>query len=130
MKISRVNLIEPEKKTAFNSPTESEFKLTSCTNVSNGLEARSTKSEFSCGMGILPVHKRLIENGARSLFKRFFSYQPPMSYHHLRESFSDAHARPVPLTDAPTIAHLFPKRQCRKSSLTQSKDIPGGTSSQ
>ncbi|MEZ2278590.1 MAG: hypothetical protein ACBR12_16945 [Microcoleus sp.] len=29
------------------------MKLTSCTNVSNGLEARSTKSEFSCGMGIL-----------------------------------------------------------------------------
>lgn len=36
--------------------------------VSNGLEARSTKNGFSCGVGILPAHERLIENGARSQF--------------------------------------------------------------
>jgi len=30
-----------------------------------GCPACSTKSEFDCGMGSLPVHKKLIENGAR-----------------------------------------------------------------
>jgi hypothetical protein len=33
-----------------------------------GFPACSTKDEFSCGMGILPVPKRLVENGARSQF--------------------------------------------------------------
>ncbi|TAG91460.1 MAG: hypothetical protein EAZ09_18340 [Oscillatoriales cyanobacterium] len=32
-------------------------------NISNRQDACSTKDEFSCGTGILPVHKRLIENG-------------------------------------------------------------------
>ncbi len=73
--------------------------------------------------------KTVLNSATKSEFKRFFSYQPPMLYHHLIANFSDAHAR-VTLTNAPTIAHIFPKRQCRKSSLTQSKDIPGGTSSQ
>ncbi|MDQ2100271.1 MAG: hypothetical protein QQW96_21805 [Tychonema bourrellyi B0820] len=74
--------------------------------------------------------KTVLNSETKSEFKRFFSYQPPMLYYHLIANFSDAHARPVTLTDTPTIAHIFPKRQCRKSSLTQSKDIPGGTSSQ
>jgi IS605 OrfB family transposase len=33
-----------------------------------GFPACSTKDEFSCGMGILPVHKKLVENGAISQF--------------------------------------------------------------
>jgi len=37
-----------------------------CTIVSNRQDACSTKSKFSCGTGILPVHKRLFENGATS----------------------------------------------------------------
>ena len=43
-----------------------QLQLTSCTIVSNRQDACSTKTLFSCGTGILPVHKRLIENGARS----------------------------------------------------------------
>ncbi|TAE54919.1 MAG: hypothetical protein EAZ88_07780 [Oscillatoriales cyanobacterium] len=31
-----------------------------------GFPACSTKSEFSCGVGVPPAHERLIENGARS----------------------------------------------------------------
>ena len=38
--------------------------------VSNGLEARSTIDELSCGTGKMPVHKRLIDNGATSQFDR------------------------------------------------------------
>ena len=38
--------------------------------LKNGQDARSTTDEFSCGTGILPVHKRLIENGATSQFDR------------------------------------------------------------
>ena len=45
------------------------FKLTSCTFLKNRQDACSTKSEFSCVVGILPAHKRLIENGAISQFK-------------------------------------------------------------
>ncbi|MEG5034225.1 hypothetical protein [Microcoleus sp. AT3-D2] len=37
-----------------------------CTIVKNGQDARSTKNEFSCGTGILPVPKQVIENGAIS----------------------------------------------------------------
>ena len=36
----------------------------------NGLEARSTRDELSCGTGILPVHKSLIDNGAIGKFDR------------------------------------------------------------
>jgi hypothetical protein len=43
--------------------TNCSLKLTSCTFLKNGQDARSTKDEFSCGTGILPVHKRLIEKG-------------------------------------------------------------------
>jgi len=32
--------------------------------VSNRQDACSTKDKFSCGTGILPVHKTLIDNGA------------------------------------------------------------------
>ncbi|MGB3262482.1 MAG: hypothetical protein WBA89_00860, partial [Microcoleus sp.] len=39
---------------------------TSCTIVSNRQDACSTKDKFSRFTGILPVHKRLIENGAIS----------------------------------------------------------------
>ena len=38
--------------------------LISCTIVSNRQDACSTKDKFSCGTGILPVHKRLIDKGA------------------------------------------------------------------
>jgi 5-amino-6-(5-phosphoribosylamino)uracil reductase len=38
--------------------------------LKNGQDARSTRDEFSSGTGILPVHKRLIENGATSQFDR------------------------------------------------------------
>ncbi|MDQ2097143.1 MAG: hypothetical protein QQW96_05815 [Tychonema bourrellyi B0820] len=38
--------------------------LTSCTIFSNRQDACSTKSKFSCGMGILPVHKMLIDSGS------------------------------------------------------------------
>ncbi|TAE07874.1 MAG: hypothetical protein EAZ90_26695 [Oscillatoriales cyanobacterium] len=48
------------------------FLLTSCTILKNGQDARSTKDEFSCGTGILPVHKKVIENGARSQFLSTF----------------------------------------------------------
>ena len=40
--------------------------LTSCTIVNNGQDAHSTRDEFSCGTGILPVPKQVIENGATS----------------------------------------------------------------
>jgi outer membrane protein insertion porin family len=40
--------------------------LKSCTILKNGQDARSTKDEFDCGTGILPVHNRLIENGTTS----------------------------------------------------------------
>ncbi|MGB3263444.1 MAG: threonine-phosphate decarboxylase [Microcoleus sp.] len=39
--------------------------LASCTVVKNGQDARSTKDEFSCGTGILPV-PQVIEDGATS----------------------------------------------------------------
>ncbi|MEG3984226.1 BamA/TamA family outer membrane protein, partial [Microcoleus sp. T3B2] len=35
--------------------------------VNNGQDARSTRDELFCGTGILPVDKKLIENGAASL---------------------------------------------------------------
>ena len=41
------------------------IQLRCCTIARNRHLACSTKSEFSCGTGILPVHKKLIENGAR-----------------------------------------------------------------
>ncbi|MEG3967763.1 hypothetical protein QUA00_09075, partial [Microcoleus sp. T2B6] len=44
--------------------SESRLKLTSCTILKNRQDACSTKSEFSCGTGILPVAKQVIENGA------------------------------------------------------------------
>ena len=40
--------------------------LTSCTIVNNGQDTHSTRDEFSCGTGILPVPKQVIENGATS----------------------------------------------------------------
>jgi hypothetical protein len=47
----------------------SRFQLKSCTIVSNRQDACSTKNGFSCGVGILPARKRLIENGGRSQFQ-------------------------------------------------------------
>ncbi|MEG4171133.1 MULTISPECIES: hypothetical protein [unclassified Microcoleus] len=41
------------------------FNLRYCTILKNRQDACSTKDKFSCGTGILPVQKRLIENGAR-----------------------------------------------------------------
>ncbi|MEG4960106.1 MULTISPECIES: dihydrofolate reductase family protein [unclassified Microcoleus] len=49
---------------------DSKFDRTSGTILKNGQDARSTKDEFSRFTGILPVHKRLIENGATSQFDR------------------------------------------------------------
>ncbi|MEG4292058.1 SpvB/TcaC N-terminal domain-containing protein [Microcoleus sp. C2C3] len=46
------------------------IKLTSSTILKNRQDACFTKSEFSCGTGILPVHKKLIENGATSQIKQ------------------------------------------------------------
>ncbi|MEG4587124.1 BamA/TamA family outer membrane protein [Microcoleus sp. MOSTC5] len=46
--------------------TEDEVSLTSGTILKNGQDARSTTDELFCGTGILPVHKKLIENGATS----------------------------------------------------------------
>ncbi len=43
-----------------------EVSLTSGTILKNGQDARSTRDELFCGTGILPVHKKLIENGATS----------------------------------------------------------------
>ncbi len=40
--------------------------LQSCTIVKNGQDAHSTRDEFSCGTGILPVPKQVIEHGATS----------------------------------------------------------------
>ncbi|MEG4286111.1 dihydrofolate reductase family protein [Microcoleus sp. A006_D1] len=38
--------------------------------VSNGQDARSTMDELSCGTGILPVHKKLIDKGTICKFDR------------------------------------------------------------
>ncbi|MEG4989023.1 hypothetical protein QUB08_25205, partial [Microcoleus sp. BR0-C5] len=46
---------------------EDEVSLTSGTILQNGQDARSTRDELFCGTGILPVHQKLIENGAASL---------------------------------------------------------------
>jgi len=46
--------------------TKDEVSLTSGTILKNGQDARSTRDELFCGTGILPVHKKLIENGATS----------------------------------------------------------------
>ena len=46
--------------------TQDEVNLTSGTILKNGQDAPSTRDEFSCGTGILPVPKKLIENGATS----------------------------------------------------------------
>ncbi len=51
-------------------PLNKRLKLTSCTILKNGHLARSTKDKFSCGTGILPVHKRLINKGAISKLKQ------------------------------------------------------------
>ena len=45
---------------------EDEVSLTSGTILKNGQDARSTRDELFCGTGILPVDKKLIENGATS----------------------------------------------------------------
>ena len=37
----------------------------SCTSLNNRQDACSTKSKFSCGVGILPACEKLIDNGAR-----------------------------------------------------------------
>ncbi|MEG4501958.1 dihydrofolate reductase family protein [Microcoleus sp. F10-C6] len=60
-------------ETALPSPyptKDSKFDRTSGTILKNGQDARSTRDEFSRFTGILPVHKRLIENGATSQFDR------------------------------------------------------------
>ena len=49
---------------------DSKFDRTSGTILKNEQDARSTRDEFSRFTGILPVDKRLIENGATSQFDR------------------------------------------------------------
>ncbi|MEG4105817.1 RibD family protein [Microcoleus sp. S13_C5] len=64
---------QDSRHTALPSPyptKDSKFDRTSGTILKNGQDARSTRDEFSCATGILPVHKRLIENGATSQFDR------------------------------------------------------------
>ncbi|MEP6516977.1 pyridoxal phosphate-dependent aminotransferase [Microcoleus vaginatus] len=46
------------------------LELQSCTIVKNGQDAHSTRDEFSCGTGILPVPKQLIEQGATSQLEK------------------------------------------------------------
>ena len=48
------------------------LKLRCLTIIMNRQDACSTKSEFSCGVGILPARLRLIENGARCELQRVF----------------------------------------------------------
>jgi len=48
---------------------QNSLKLTSCTILKNRQDACSTRKFTLCGTGILPVHKKLIENGATSQFK-------------------------------------------------------------
>ena len=43
--------------------------LISSTILNQRQEACEAKSEFSCGVGILPAHRRVIENGARCELK-------------------------------------------------------------
>jgi len=45
---------------------EDEVSLTSGTILKNGQDAREARDELFCGTGILPVHKKLIENAATS----------------------------------------------------------------
>src|SRR4028118_63794 len=64
---------QDSRETGLPSPyptKDSKFDRTSGTILKNGQDARSTKDEFSRFTGILPVHKRLIENGATSQFDR------------------------------------------------------------
>jgi len=62
------------------------FKLTSCTFLKNRQDACSTKSEFSCGVGILPAHKSLIENSPISQFKPSILVEKPGFSASLRKS--------------------------------------------
>lgn len=64
------------------------------------------------------------------LFKQSTGERAAQSTVNSEQSTSPNGATGIDMTNAPTIAHLFPKRQCRKSSLTQSKEILSGTSSQ
>jgi hypothetical protein len=51
-------------RVSFVTSEKSGFILICCTIVSNRQDACSTKDKFSCGTGKMPVHKRLIDNGA------------------------------------------------------------------
>jgi len=61
--------LETPQTIGFVAKMSSRLKLRCCTIVKNGQDARSTKNEFSCGTGILPVPKQVIENGARCELK-------------------------------------------------------------
>ncbi len=64
---------QDSRETALPSPyptKDSKFDRTSGIILNNGQDTPSTKDEFSCETGILPVDKRLIENGATSQFDR------------------------------------------------------------
>ncbi|MEG3931067.1 BamA/TamA family outer membrane protein [Microcoleus sp. T3_B1] len=59
--------LDDKRRTAEAQREEDEVSLTSGTILQNGQDARSTRDELFCGTGILPVHHKLIENGATSL---------------------------------------------------------------
>jgi hypothetical protein len=78
----RVNFLvgwagKPAHKRLIENGAISQFKLISCTIVSNRQDACSTKDKFSGGTGILPVHKRLIDNGATYEFKPSILVEKP-----------------------------------------------------
>ncbi|MBD1887028.1 BamA/TamA family outer membrane protein [Microcoleus vaginatus ZQ-A3] len=56
---------------------DDEVSLTSGTILKNGQDARSTRDELFCGTGILPVDKKLIENGATSQVSPTVQDLPP-----------------------------------------------------
>ncbi|WP_445310560.1 BamA/TamA family outer membrane protein [Microcoleus vaginatus] len=56
---------------------EDEVSLTSGTILKNGQDARSTRDELFCGTGILPVDKKLIDNGATSQVNPTVQDLPP-----------------------------------------------------
>src|SRR6476620_4999572 len=57
----------------FNEIVFSRFQLTSCTILKNRQDACEAKSRFSRFTGILPVHKRFVDNGATSQFQPTFA---------------------------------------------------------
>ncbi|MEG4916783.1 hypothetical protein QUB12_27250, partial [Microcoleus sp. B7-D4] len=64
--VSDDSLLRPQSVYVPVGGAECGLNLRCGTIVRNRQDACSTKSEFSCGTGILPVHKKLIDNSAIS----------------------------------------------------------------